>query len=81
MTHDRVDSDTFGLTQEFLAQMLGVRRATVSVPQGVLQSAGLIRYTRGRITVLDRQRLEEAACECYRGLCARPRTRPASCEL
>jgi CRP-like cAMP-binding protein len=65
MTHDRVDEDTFELTQEFLAQMLGVRRASVSVTQGVLQSAGLIRYTRGRITVLDRVRLEESACECY----------------
>jgi CRP-like cAMP-binding protein len=66
MTHDRVDTDTFGLTQEFLAQMLGVRRATVSVTQGVLQSAGLIRYSRGRITIVDRDRLEDAACECYR---------------
>jgi CRP-like cAMP-binding protein len=65
MTRDRVDSDHFGLTQEFLAQMLGVRRASVSVTQGVLQSAGLIRYTRGRITILDRERLEEAACDCY----------------
>jgi CRP-like cAMP-binding protein len=66
MTHDRVDADTFELTQEFLAQMLGVRRASVSVTQGVLQSAGLIRYTRGRITVVDRARLEDASCDCYR---------------
>jgi CRP-like cAMP-binding protein len=65
MTRDRVDSDTFDLTQEFLAQMLGVRRASVSVTQGVLQSAGLIRYSRGRITIVDRRRLEEAACDCY----------------
>ena len=66
MTHDRVGSDTFPLTQGFLAAMLGVRRASVTVAAGMLQEAGLIRYTRGRITILDRARLEEATCECYR---------------
>lgn len=65
MTYDRVASERFGLTQEFLAQMLGVRRATVTVAAGALAHAGLIEYTRGEITVLDRDRLEEASCECY----------------
>jgi CRP-like cAMP-binding protein len=65
MTHDRVDCDDFPLTQEFLALMLGVRRPSVTVVAGILQKAGLIRYHRGRITVLDRKRLEASACECY----------------
>jgi CRP-like cAMP-binding protein len=64
-TRDRVGSDQFELTQEFLAQMLGVRRGTVSLSAGVLQQAGVIRYTRGRITVLDADALHEAACDCY----------------
>jgi CRP-like cAMP-binding protein len=66
MTHDRVSGDEFLLTQEFLAQMLGVRRARVNVAAGILQKAGLIRYTRGRIRISDRERLERSACECYR---------------
>jgi CRP-like cAMP-binding protein len=65
MTHDRVHRGDFELTHEFLSLMLGVRRAGVSVAMGTLQSAGVIRYTRGRITVLDRARLEEASCGCY----------------
>ncbi len=65
MTHDRVDSDSFPLTQDFLASMLGVRRPSVSVAAGMLQKAGLVRYNRGRMTVLDRDGLEAAACECY----------------
>lgn len=65
MTHDRVDGDTFELTQHFLSQMLGVRRATVSEAAGALQDRGLIQYTRGRITVLDRPGMEAAACACY----------------
>jgi len=65
LTHDRVGSNQFPLTQEFLAQMLGVRRASVSVAAGVLQKAGFIRYSRGRVTVLDREGLEHASCECY----------------
>ena len=53
------------MTQEFLAQMLGARRASVSVAASILQRAGLIEYARGRVTVLDRAGLEEATCECY----------------
>jgi CRP-like cAMP-binding protein len=64
-THDRVGSDEFLLTQEFLAQMLGVRRASVSGVASRLQGAGVISYSRGRITVLDRPGLEAVACECY----------------
>src|SRR5688500_3639576 len=64
-THDRVDSDSFQITQEFLAQMLGVRRATISENARILQRAGLIRYSRGRITILDREGLHAAACDCY----------------
>ena len=65
MTHDRVDSDSFPLTQDFLASMLGVRRPSVSVAAGILQKAGLVSYSRGRMTVVDRAGLEAAACECY----------------
>lgn len=66
LCQDRVKSDSFFLTQEFLAQMLGVRRATVSGVAGTLQEAGLIRYSRGKITICDRPALEAASCECYR---------------
>jgi CRP-like cAMP-binding protein len=65
MTHDRVAADHFQLTQEFLASMLGVRRPTVSVVMSLLRRAGLVRYTRGAVTVVDRPGLEAAACECY----------------
>jgi len=65
MTADRVGTDEFPLTQEFLAFMLGVRRASVTVAAGMLQLAGLIEYHRGKIKVLDRNRLEAASCECY----------------
>ena len=66
MTHDRVEADEFPLTHEFLSQMLGVRRATVTVAVGTLQQAGLIRSHWGNITILDRAGLENASCECYR---------------
>jgi CRP-like cAMP-binding protein len=66
MTHDRVSTDEFALTQESLAQMLGVRRATVTTAAGMLQHAGLIRYTRGHITIVDQKKLERASCGCYR---------------
>jgi CRP-like cAMP-binding protein len=65
MSHDRVGTDEFPLTHEFLAQMLGVRRPTVTAVAGTLQKAGLIRYRRGELTVLDRKGLEAASCECY----------------
>ena len=65
-THDRVDSDSFPLTQEFLGQMLGVHRPTVSIAAGMLQKAGLIVYSRGRIIIVDRNGLEAASCSCYR---------------
>ncbi len=66
MTHDRVQRDEFELTHEFLAQMLGVRRATVSEVAASLQEADVIRYARGVITITDRTGLEERSCECYR---------------
>lgn len=66
LTHDRVGKDEFQLTQEFLGQMLGVRRATVSEVAAQLQSEGIIEYNRGVIQVLDRARLEGASCLCYR---------------
>jgi hypothetical protein len=65
MTHDRVHQDEFHLSHEFLA-MLGTTRPTVTIVAGTLQKAGLIKYTHGRITILDRRRLEAASCECYR---------------
>jgi CRP-like cAMP-binding protein len=65
MTHDRMHQKDFTLSHEFLAVMLGVRRPTVSVVAAMLQDAGLIRYTHGRITILDRKGLEGASCECY----------------
>jgi CRP-like cAMP-binding protein len=65
-THDRVNGDKdFQLTQEFLAEMLGVRRASVSVAEAMLQRAGLIRYTHGTMSIMDREGLEAAACSCY----------------
>ena len=65
MSQDRILSDKLPLTQEFLGQMLGVRRASVTVSAGILQKAGLISHTRGSVTILDRPRLEDAACDCY----------------
>jgi CRP-like cAMP-binding protein len=65
-THDRVESNEFLLTQEFIARMLGTRRSGVTVAAGILQQAGLINYRRGRIYILDREGLEEVSCECYR---------------
>lgn len=65
MTHDRVDGDLLPLKQQFLAEMLGVHRPAVTVAAGALQRAGMIRYSRGKVRVVDRPALEAAACECY----------------
>jgi CRP-like cAMP-binding protein len=65
MSHDRVGTDQFAITHQFLGQMLGSRRATVTLSAGILQAAGLIRYHRGQVTIVDRAGLESAACECY----------------
>ena len=65
MTQDRVDSDSFPLTHEFLSYMLGVRRASVSEVAAIFQSSGLIDYHRGQITIRDRKGLEASSCECY----------------
>jgi DNA-binding transcriptional regulator YhcF (GntR family) len=65
MAHDRVGKDDFPLTQEFVAMMLGATRPTVTVVAGTLQKAGLITYHRGHVTIVDREKLESASCECY----------------
>jgi CRP-like cAMP-binding protein len=65
MCADRVSDESLPLTQELLAQMLGTRRSSVTIAAGVLQKAGLIAYTRGHVKIVNRQSLEDAACECY----------------
>jgi CRP-like cAMP-binding protein len=65
MTHDRVEDDTFPMTHEFLADMLGVRRPSVSIAMSILSKAGYTRYRRGKVEVIDRDGLETASCECY----------------
>jgi hypothetical protein len=70
LVHDRVIGDELGLTQEFLSEMLGVRRPSVSLAASTLQHAGLINYRWGRITILNRRGLEEAACEDYKQIVA-----------
>ena len=62
---DRMESESLNLTQEFLAQMLGVQRSTVTVAAGNLQREGMIGYSRGKIFILDRPNLAKNACECY----------------
>ncbi|HEX5274313.1 MAG TPA: Crp/Fnr family transcriptional regulator [Candidatus Rubrimentiphilum sp.] len=65
MTQDRVGTNDIGLTHEYLAMMLGTQRSGVTIAAGTLQQAGFIRYARGVITILDREGLEGASCECY----------------
>jgi CRP-like cAMP-binding protein len=65
MTQDRAQADAFHVTHKFLAYMLGVRRVGITTAAIALQRAGLLEYRRGRVTVLNRRRLEAAACECY----------------
>jgi CRP-like cAMP-binding protein len=68
IAHDSAWSDSFEITHEFLALMLGVQRVRVSIMANTLQKAGMIRYNRGQITVVDRSALENSACECYRAI-------------
>ena len=65
MVQDRVQEETLILTQEFLAQMLGTQRTTVVMIAGALQRSGIIEYRRGKVKILSREKLENAACECY----------------
>lgn len=65
MVHDRIQEDRFILTHEFLAQMLGTRRSSVTLAAGIFQRAGLIEYKRGHLHIQDRKGLEDVACECY----------------
>jgi CRP-like cAMP-binding protein len=65
MTQDRTESNQLHLTQEFLADMLGVRRSSITIAAGALQARNIIHYSRGEIIILDRSGLEQSACECY----------------
>jgi CRP-like cAMP-binding protein len=65
MAHDRAGTDVMQLTQQFIAEMLGIRRASVTVAARALQKKGILRYSRGKVTVVDRAGLEAGACECY----------------
>jgi len=68
MSASRIESNELPLTQEFLSHMLGVRRAGVTVAARTLQTAGLIKYNRGHITIIDFEGLEASACECYQNI-------------
>jgi CRP-like cAMP-binding protein len=65
MAHDRTDGDQLNLTHEMVSQMLGVTRPGVTIAAGALQKLGLIQYSRGKLNIVDRAGLEQAACECY----------------
>src|SRR5579872_1356 len=66
VSQDRTDKSQLPLTHEFLARMLGVNRSTVSLTAATLQQAGVVRYSRGKFTILDQERLQEVSCDCYR---------------
>jgi Mn-dependent DtxR family transcriptional regulator len=68
MAHNRSEGDTFSLTQQFLGEMMGVRRATVTEVMLSMRRRRLVDYSRGRIRILDREGLEGASCECYETL-------------
>ena len=68
MCQDRIDSKELNLTQEFIGEMLGARRATVSLAATALQTEGYIKYNRGHIRIIDRLGLESFTCECYQAL-------------
>lgn len=70
MSHDRIQNDELYLTHQFLAEMLGVRRSSVTVAAGFLQASGIILYNRGRLHILDRQGLLARSCSCYQPLSA-----------
>jgi hypothetical protein len=72
MSQDRLGGDVVPLTQEFLAHMLGTRRASVTVAAGILQRAGFITYNRGSVRIDNRTGLEDAACECYASIKQQP---------
>jgi CRP-like cAMP-binding protein len=74
MSQDRLGGEIVPLTQEFLAHMLGTRRASVTIAAGTLQEAGLIAYSRGAVRIKDRSGLEDAACECYAAIVRQTRT-------
>jgi CRP-like cAMP-binding protein len=65
MSHERIGEERMPLTQEFLGQMLGTRRSSVSMAASILQNGGMITYTRGNVTILDRDKLAASACDCY----------------
>ena len=65
MVQDRIGGDTFQITQEFLAEMLGTQRSTVVMAAGALQRSGIITYSRGKLSILSREQLGDAACDCY----------------
>ena len=77
MCHDRMESDELPLKQEFISSMLGTRRASVGDAASGLQEEGVIRYSRGKISILKRKRLEELACECYQAVDGKAERRPA----
>jgi len=68
IAHDRVQTNQFEITQEFLSRMLGAHRQSITLAASNLQKAGLIRYSRGKLRILDRQGLEAASCECHRAV-------------